>query len=120
MKMRWMSHSIPLGRGKSDIGRLCGGSKSAYVNSRLEHRPLGRRQGTKIRAVERDDLEAAASYLGALISLLPDARVVVTFGDEPRQGWFRYLPYDDAPLLPTLAVPHPSPCPATFTRRTGT
>jgi len=65
--------------------------------------------GTKIRAVERGDLQAAAPYLAALISLLPDLRVVVTFGDKPRQGWFRYLLQDDAPLLPTLAVPHPSP-----------
>ncbi len=64
---------------------------------------------TKIRPVERDDLQAAAPYLAALIALLPDLRVVVTFGDKPRQGWFRYLLHDDAPLLPTLAVPHPSP-----------
>lgn len=65
--------------------------------------------GTKIRRVERADLEAAAPYLAALICLLPDLRVVVTFGDKPRRGWFRYLLHDDSPLLPTLAVPHPSP-----------
>lgn len=64
---------------------------------------------SRIRAAGRPDLEAAAPYLAALIALLPDLRVVVTFGDKPRQGWFRYLLHDDAPLLPTLAVPHPSP-----------
>lgn len=63
----------------------------------------------KIRAVGPQDLEAAAPYLAALIALLPELRLVVTFGDKPRRGWFRYLLHDDAPLLPTLAVPHPSP-----------
>lgn len=39
----------------------------------------------------------ASTAIGGLgVSLLPDLRVVVTFGDKPRQGWFRYL-YDDAP-----------------------
>jgi len=64
---------------------------------------------TKIRAVEPQDLKDSAQYLAMLIALLPELRVVVTFGEKSRQGWFRYLLHDDAPLLPTLAVPHPSP-----------
>jgi len=63
----------------------------------------------KIRAVSPQDLEDSAQYLAMLIALLPELRLVVTFGDKPRRGWFRYLLHGDAPLLPTLAVPHPSP-----------
>ena len=64
---------------------------------------------TKIWPVNDKDLQQAAPYLRGLLDLLPDLRVVITFGDKPRRGWFRYLITDDAPLLPTLAVPHPSP-----------
>jgi len=65
--------------------------------------------GTKIRAVDRADIDAAGPYLRMLIDLLPSLRVVVTFGAKPRQGWFRYLLREDVRLLPTLVVPHPSP-----------
>ena len=65
--------------------------------------------GTRIREVDDNDLDEAATYLDRLLVLLPQLRLVVTFGDKPRKGWFRYLLNPEARLLPTLAVPHPSP-----------
>lgn len=64
---------------------------------------------TKIRVPDDDDIAAAQPYLDRLIRLLPDLRVVVVFGDKARDGWLRYLLRPDAPLLPTLGCPHPSP-----------
>lgn len=64
---------------------------------------------SKIRSATSDDLLDAQPYLDRLIRLLPDLQVVVAFGDKARDGWLRYLLRPDAPLLPTLACPHPSP-----------
>ena len=64
---------------------------------------------TAIRSPDDDDVAAAQPYLDRLVRLLPDLRVVVAFGDKARDGWLRYLLRPDAPLLPTLACPHPSP-----------
>lgn len=64
---------------------------------------------TAIRGANSDDVADAQPYLDRLIRLLPDLRVVVALGDNARDGWLRYLLREDAPLLPTLACPHPSP-----------
>lgn len=64
---------------------------------------------SKIRRPNADDLALAQPYLGQLLRLLPQLRVVVAFGDKARDGWLRFLLLPDAPLVPTLACPHPSP-----------
>ena len=46
----------------------------------------------------------------ALMSELDELRVVVPLGAAALEGWMRYLTLSDGPrVLPTLAVPHPSP-----------
>lgn len=42
-------------------------------------------------------------------SRIDDLENVVAFGKAPLEGWMRYLTLTDEPVLPTLAVPHPSP-----------
>lgn len=64
---------------------------------------------SRIRSPDFDDVTAAQPYLDQLIRLLPELRVVVAFGEKARDGWLRYLLREDAPLIPTLACPHPSP-----------
>lgn len=64
---------------------------------------------SKIRSPNSDDLSQAQPYLDRLVRLLTRLEVVVVFGDRARDGWLRYLLRPDAPLLPTLACPHPSP-----------
>jgi hypothetical protein len=62
-----------------------------------------------IRSAKSEDVAAAQPYLHRLLDLLTELRLVVAFGDNARDGWLRYLLREDAPLLPTLACPHPSP-----------
>ncbi|WP_157598365.1 uracil-DNA glycosylase [Phycicoccus sp. Root101] len=67
--------------------------------------PDGRRRSPRV-----DDLEDARPALTTLVSGLPFLKVVVTFGGAALEGWMRYLTLTDTPVLvPTLAVPHPSP-----------
>lgn len=65
----------------------------------------GRRRSPRV-----DDLEDARPALSALLAELTDLRVVVPFGSAALEGWMRYLTLTDHPVvIPTLAVPHPSP-----------
>jgi hypothetical protein len=64
---------------------------------------------SKIRSATNDDLIDAQPYVDRLIRLPPHVQVVVALGDKARDRWLRYLLRPDAPLLPTLACPHPSP-----------
>lgn len=66
--------------------------------------PQGRRRASRI-----DDLEEARSPLSTLVAELADLRVVVAFGKAALEGWTRDLTLTDEPVVPTLAVPHPSP-----------
>lgn len=63
---------------------------------------------TQIRAANLDDLSLARPWLARLIALLPELRVVATFGAAPLRGWMDYLRSADGQLVPTLAGPHPS------------
>lgn len=61
-------------------------------------------------APRTDDLEEGRPALEALMSELDELRVVVPLGAAALEGWMRYLTLSDGPrVLPTLAVPHPSP-----------
>jgi uracil-DNA glycosylase len=57
------------------------------------------------------DIKEAEPWLERLIRLLiPDLRVVVPMGDKALKAWMLLLATDPSiPLLPTLALPHPSP-----------
>lgn len=56
-----------------------------------------------------DHLGEATPWLGFLIDVLAELRVVVVFGDDARDGWLRALSESsDLPLVPTLWAPHPS------------
>jgi len=57
------------------------------------------------------DIKEARPWLERLIRLLiPDLRVVVPMGGKALNGWMLLLATDlSIPLLPTLALPHPSP-----------
>jgi hypothetical protein len=63
---------------------------------------------TQIREATLDDLTLARPWLGRLIALLPELRVVATFGAVPLRGWMDHLRNADGHLIPTLAGPHPS------------
>lgn len=57
-----------------------------------------------------DDLEEARPALSELLEHLTHLRAVVTFGSRAWEGWMRYLTMTGTVrLVPTLAVPHPSP-----------
>lgn len=66
----------------------------------------GRRRGPTV-----VDLEEARPALDELLRALPHLAVVVTFGSAALEGWMRLLTLSGGheTLLPTLAVPHPSP-----------
>ena len=59
----------------------------------------------------RQDITEARPWLEKLMALLDrDLRLVVPMGMPARDGWMRVLATNPAiPLLPTLALPHPSP-----------
>ena len=63
---------------------------------------------TQIRAATLDDLNLARPWLARLIALLPELRVVATFGAVLLRGWMDCLRSADGQLIPTLAGPHPS------------
>lgn len=64
----------------------------------------------RLRSPRVNDLEEARPALSALLAELVDLRVVVPFGSAALEGWMRYLTLAEHPVLvPTLAVPHPSP-----------
>lgn len=57
-----------------------------------------------------DDLEDARPALAQVSDLLHSLHVVITFGTAALNGWMRHLTLTQNPrLVPTLAVPHPSP-----------
>jgi len=60
--------------------------------------------GTKIRPVNRDDLDDARPAVEEFFSLVPDLRVAVLLGKAAARGW-KHLEID----LPTIECPHPSP-----------
>lgn len=56
------------------------------------------------------DLVQAEPWLDNLVTLLPRLRLVVPMGAPALSGWMKYLTGSPQRiLLPTLAVPHPSP-----------
>lgn len=63
--------------------------------------------GTKIRAVKRDDIEAALPYLSELLCLLPLLRVVVLVGRKAAVA--RATVKSLAPTVLIFETPHPSP-----------
>lgn len=66
--------------------------------------------GTRTANATRADVKDAAPWTDRLIRLLPVLRLVITMGAPARDGWMRYLTSRlDTPLVPILAVPHPSP-----------
>lgn len=64
---------------------------------------------SRIRNAVREDLEKAEPYVSRLLRHLPELRVVLALGRHAQEGWLTYLRTEQAPLLPTLACPHPSP-----------
>ncbi len=66
--------------------------------------------GRSTKNASKADVAEATPWLDRLLVLLPELRLVVTMGAKARDGWMRYLTSTpDRRLLPTLAVPHPSP-----------
>lgn len=65
-------------------------------------------EGTKIRAVTKADRLEAAPWLGELLALLSDLRVVVLCGEAAQRGWDEYAGQRPADLW-VVRCPHPSP-----------
>lgn len=87
-------------------------ARDAYVRWNVVPWALHAADGRR-RAPTTADLDEAAPTLTALVDALPRLRVTVTFGSAALQGWMRLLtlpnPVAGGDLVPTLAVPHPSP-----------
>lgn len=64
--------------------------------------------GTRIRAVNKVDLEEAGPWLAELLSLLASLRVVVLCGEAAQEGWDTYAGHQPEGLI-VLRCPHPSP-----------
>jgi uracil-DNA glycosylase len=67
--------------------------------------------GNRAGHATRQDIAEAQPWLVKLMGLLgQDLRLVVPMGVPARDGWMRLLATNPSiPLLPTLALPHPSP-----------
>jgi uracil-DNA glycosylase len=66
--------------------------------------------GRKTKNAKPADLVEAEPWLDKLVNLLPRLRLVVPMGAPALSGWMKYLTGSPQRLLlPTLAVPHPSP-----------
>ena len=67
--------------------------------------------GTRAGNATRQDIQEARRWLEKLMGLLgPELRVVAPMGVSALKGWMQLLATDPSiPLLPTLALPHPSP-----------
>lgn len=61
--------------------------------------------GTRIRAVNRDDITEAFSYLSDLLTLLPDLKVVALVGKKAQSAKEKIRELTELPLIDT---PHPS------------
>ena len=64
--------------------------------------------GTKIRAVNKADRAEAEPWLGELLDLLNNLRVVILCGEAAQDGWDEYAVHRPADLW-GLRCPHPSP-----------
>ncbi len=64
--------------------------------------------GTKIRPVNKADRMEAAPWLGELLELLTDLRVVVLCGEAAQRGWDEYAGARPTDLW-IVRCPHPSP-----------
>lgn len=56
----------------------------------------------------RSDIVDGLPWLGRMVGLLPDLRLVVTMGDIARRSFALYLLKPEARLIPWMAVAHPS------------
>lgn len=66
--------------------------------------------GKSTKSPKPADILQAQPWLEELLSLLPRLKLVVPMGASALSGWMRYLTGSaERPILPTLAVPHPSP-----------
>jgi N-acetylglucosamine-6-phosphate deacetylase len=68
---------------------------------------VGAEDRSKIRGVQRDEVELGTKYLEQLLTMLPDLRVVVTMGVPARAGWER-LPASVIERYQTIYTWHPS------------
>ncbi len=66
--------------------------------------------GKRTKNAKPADIVEAEPWMEELVSLLPRLKLVVPMGAPALSGWMRYLTSSaERPVLPTLAVPHPSP-----------
>lgn len=84
-------------------------SREALVTWNAVPWPLLSNTG-KFRSTVAADLAEAEPWLSRVMTLLPELRLVITFGTSARDGWLRLLTtHEDAPLVATLAVSQTSP-----------
>lgn len=104
-----LANDDPTSRGLRSALAESGLDQSVCLRANVIPWHLGAR-GSIRRAPTVADLEDARPALSSLVGALPRLRVVVTFGTPALLGWMRLVTLSPGmPVLPVLAVPHPSP-----------